>query len=63
MGWVRNLADGGVELCAEGPRADVEALLEWCRRGPPAARVDALEVEWIDLEPDGRAAGFVIRRG
>jgi acylphosphatase len=45
-GRVRNRADGSVEGEAEGPREAVEALLRWSRRGPPAARVDAVEVEW-----------------
>jgi acylphosphatase len=43
-GWVRNLFDGRVEYVAEGPAAAVAALLEWTRRGPPAARVDGVEV-------------------
>jgi acylphosphatase len=42
-GWVRNCPDGSVELIAEGPGEALEQLLEWCRRGPPAARVDACE--------------------
>lgn len=58
-GWVRNLPDGGVEFVAEGERARVEALLEWARRGPPAARVEALREEWS--EAAGEFAGFVIR--
>jgi acylphosphatase len=45
-GWVRNRADGSVEVAAEGARQAVEALVAWCRRGPPAARVEAVEVEW-----------------
>jgi acylphosphatase len=43
-GWVRNRDDGAVELEAEGPRGQVERLVEWCRRGPPAARVRGVEV-------------------
>ena len=31
-GWVKNLPDRSVEVLAEGARADVEALLAWCRR-------------------------------
>lgn len=38
-GFVRNLPDGRVEACLEGPLNLVEALLEWCWEGPPAARV------------------------
>lgn len=43
-GWVRNLPDGRVAGCFEGDDDDVNALISWCRSGPPAGRVDALEV-------------------
>jgi acylphosphatase len=43
-GWVRNLPTGAVEGCFEGEAEAVNSLLEWCRSGPPAGRVDSLEV-------------------
>jgi acylphosphatase len=58
-GWVRNLSDGRVEAWLEGDEPAVEAMLGWCRRGPPAAVVTDVEVEWG--EPEGHA-GFVVRR-
>jgi acylphosphatase len=58
-GWVRNLPTGEVEGCFEGESGAVDALLEWCRTGPPAGRVDNLEVE---EEPfAGEFDGFTIR--
>lgn len=45
-GWVRNLPDGRVEAEAEGARDALLRLLEFCRRGPPAARVDGVELAW-----------------
>jgi acylphosphatase len=59
-GWVRNRADGAVELEAEGPAAQVERLIEWCGRGPPGARVSAVEVEW--MSESGGERGFRVRR-
>ncbi|HTM20712.1 MAG TPA: acylphosphatase [Kofleriaceae bacterium] len=47
-GWVRNCDDGAVELEAEGPAERVDDLIAWCRRGPAAARVAAVDVEPID---------------
>ena len=38
-GWVKNRPDGSVEAVAEGARALVDALISWCWKGPPAARV------------------------
>jgi acylphosphatase len=43
-GWVRNAPSGAVEAVFEGPAAQVEAMVAWCREGPPLARVDAVEV-------------------
>ena len=53
-GWVKNLDDGRVELVAEGPQPDVDALIAWCRSGPPVARVTGVEVQW---EPDIEGLG------
>ncbi len=39
-GWVRNRSDGCVEAVIAGAAADVDRLLDWVGRGPPAARVD-----------------------
>jgi acylphosphatase len=50
-GRVRNLADGRVEIEAEGRRPAVEALLAWAREGPPRAVVARLVVE--DATPQG----------
>ena len=43
-GWVRNRTDGTVEALLEGPPEAVDALTHWARRGPPAARVDRVDV-------------------
>ena len=39
VGWVRNEVDGSVLVHAEGEDEAVDALVEWCRHGPPSARV------------------------
>ena len=43
-GWVANRADGSVEAVAEGDEAEVAAFIRWCHQGPPATRVDHVEV-------------------
>ena len=57
-GWVRNMPDGRVEAVFEGEKAVVEAMIAWCRKGPPAALVSSVEVTWE--EPTGEV-GFGIR--
>ncbi|HTJ41084.1 MAG TPA: acylphosphatase [Kofleriaceae bacterium] len=44
-GWVRNQPDGSVSLEAQGPADRVDALVAWCRKGPPAAEVASVEIE------------------
>jgi acylphosphatase len=58
VGWVRNLPDGRVEALLEGPRSNVNALIDWCRKGPPIARVDSLDIQWEDYT--GEFQGFDI---
>lgn len=45
-GWVRNKRDGTVEAIFEGDRSKVEAVLNWCREGPPHARVTDVKADW-----------------
>lgn len=45
LGWVRNAEDGTVRVHAEGPAAAVDELIAFLEAGPPAARVEAVEVE------------------
>jgi acylphosphatase len=59
-GEARNLADGRVEIHAEGPAEAIDSFLVWCGRGPAGARVDTVAVE--DQEPVGGPAGFRITR-
>ncbi len=58
-GWVRNRADGSVEIEAEGIPERVGELLTWCEHGPPAARVSRVAVE--ELPPSNDEDGFAIR--
>ena len=45
-GWVRNQADGSVEVLVEGARAAVEGLVRYLHRGPPAAWVQDVALRW-----------------
>jgi acylphosphatase len=54
-GWVRNRRDGRVEALLIGPAEVVEAVVQACHSGPPAARVDG--VERSDAADDG-STGF-----
>jgi acylphosphatase len=44
-GWVRNRADGSVEVLAAGSNQQLNALYDRLKQGPRAARVDNVEVE------------------
>ena len=45
-GWVRNLRDGRVEAVFEGPPATISQMINWCHQGPPAALVEAVQVDY-----------------
>lgn len=48
FGWVKNRADGTVEAVFEGDKEKVDAVIDWCRRGPRHADVKGID---IDEEP------------
>ena len=56
-GWARNTRGGTVEAVFEGDH-DVERLVSFARKGPPDARVDAVDIH--EEEPEG-LSGFAIR--
>jgi protein-L-isoaspartate(D-aspartate) O-methyltransferase len=58
-GWVRNHSDGSVRLHVQGDPAAVDAMLDWCRMGPPAARVSRLTVS--DAPADETLHDFEVR--
>jgi len=58
-GWVKNLPDGSVEAVLAGRSADVDALVGWCRTGPPGAFVEGVSVS--HEEGGDRVGGFEIR--
>jgi len=44
-GWARNIDDGSVEVMAEGDREKVDEFIKWCKKGPPFAKVEKVEIE------------------
>lgn len=60
-GWVRNLADGGVEIAVAGEPGAIDDFVEVIRRGPPGARVDTLERSPL-AAADSIEHPFAIRR-
>ena len=58
-GWVRNLPDDRVEAVFEGEEENVKKLLEFCRRGPPGAKVTNVDVTWESYS--GEFRDFEIR--
>lgn len=63
-GWVRNLADGRVEVLAAGDGDRLRRFEAILRQGPPAGRVDSLSCEECGPERDADvpAGEFTIRK-
>lgn len=54
-GWVRNRHDGSVEALIVGEENAVGRMIDACRRGPPAAEVEDIDIDPVDLDvlPEG----------
>ncbi|WP_319415445.1 acylphosphatase [Marispirochaeta aestuarii] len=57
-GYVRNRADGSVEVWAEGTAGALDSLYAWLQRGPSMARVDRVDRD--HFAPSGRYRGFSV---
>lgn len=57
-GWVRNLDNGCVEAEIEGTPEQIDAMVDWCNEGPPAAEVTSIDEEEVPVKND---EGFFIR--
>lgn len=58
-GFVMNQPDQSVLIVATGNREQLDELISWCRQGPPAARVDTVQVLESSLQ---EFSDFSIRR-
>jgi acylphosphatase len=59
QGFVRNEPDGSVYIEAEGDEHSLARFVEWCKKGPPRARVEHVEVVEGHIH---HYSGFDIRR-
>ena len=57
-GWVRNRADGSVEVVAEGTPEQLAELIQFLNKGPESAFVSRVEIDW--LAATGEFADFQI---
>lgn len=58
-GWARNALDGSVEIVAHGEEDALEKFIEWCREGPPMAKIERVVVKDEGKVPEEE--GFRIR--
>ncbi len=59
VGWVRNRADGTVELFAQGDETGVDRLVDWLWVGPRSSRVVGVETEVVAT--NGYLTDFLIQ--
>ena len=58
-GWVKNLANGDVEVVMEGEEDKVNELIDFCKHGPTYAHVSDIEIN--EEKFVGEFNGFEIR--
>ena len=49
-GKVMNLDDGNVKIIATGTKEQLNKLADWCKTGPPKARVTNVDVQELSLQ-------------
>lgn len=58
-GIVKNQPDGNVQIVATGTGDQLDQLVQWCKQGPPRAKVTAVNVERVTPQV---FMGFAIQR-
>ena len=58
-GWAHNLIDERVGILCEGEKEKVTQFIDWCRQGPPLAKVDHIDVSYEEYK--GEFDNFEIR--
>ena len=53
-GWIRNLPDRNVEIRATATEEILQKFIDWCKQGPPKAKVDDVTIEELDPEEFNR---------
>lgn len=48
LGWVKNTAEGEVEIMACGSQENVNQFIEWCKKGPAGAIVTHIKISESD---------------
>jgi len=61
FGWVKNLKDKRVEAVFEGDKDKVEEMVDWARKGPIWAKIEALDLIWEDYQGESKSKDFEIR--
>lgn len=51
-GWVKNMPDRTVHALFQGDPETLEKMINWCRQGPPASRVDNVHTETIEVKKE-----------
>ena len=59
-GWVKNTEDGDVEATITGLEEKLNVFIDWCKHGPPAAIVTAVEVSSVE---EKSFENFAVLRG
>ena len=57
-GWVRNLPTSQVEVLVQGEKEQIEKLINWCKKGPPSAKVSSVDIQWGEVKENFK--GFSI---
>ena len=60
-GYAKNMRDGSVEIVAQGEEFKLQKFIKSCEIGPMMAKVDKIDSEWLEIDPDDEFEYFDMR--